>query len=87
MKKVKLLLEQLTEKIPPGPGQRHNITFDGVGLVVTLMLGEKNQPLTFNEDGLDKSADELVGEILEAVELLEITGVEKTAAGVTAIVV
>jgi hypothetical protein len=49
---TKRFLELLTERIPPGEGQRHGIMLEGDKLAVTLMLGEICQPVMVEGDGL-----------------------------------
>lgn len=64
MNEAKLLLEKLTERIPPGKCQKHNITLDDGGkLFVTLMLGDRYVPFSFDEADLNLSVSELVDNI------------------------
>lgn len=66
------LLALLESIIPPGKGQRHNITLDDMGLPeLTLMLGERYCPVRFDEADLDKSSAILALEIHDSLEALE----------------
>lgn len=68
MKNAKLLLKQLTKDIPPGQGQRHNLTIDeGGNLVIHLMLGKRYQPIALTEKDLDLTVDELAKEVYQYV--------------------
>ena len=64
MLEAKLFLEEITKAFPPGEGQRHNLTVEGKNLVLTLMLGERYQPIVLTDDDLDgKSGEELIEEV------------------------
>lgn len=66
------LLAILEAILPPGDGQRHNITLDDNGLPqLTLMLGERYCPVRFDETDLDKSPAILALEIHDSMEALE----------------
>lgn len=58
-------MAHLCEEIPPGEGQRHNITLDGENgrLELTLMLGEAFQSFFIESDDLKKSVEDSVAEI------------------------
>lgn len=62
------LLSELTKRIPPGKGQRHNITLSGDTLQVTLMFGDKYTPVVLNNDDLYRRLDKLVDDICEMVK-------------------
>ena len=65
MRSAKLLLQRLTEIVPPGDGQRHNLTVDKDGdLILHLMLGDKFIPVKLTEDDFDKPVHLLVNEIV-----------------------
>ena len=64
MLEAKLFLEEITKAILPGEGQRHSLTVEGENLVLTLMLGERYQPIVLTDDDLDgKSGEELIEEV------------------------
>ena len=53
MKGIKELLKALTIDIPPGKGQRHNITLAGDSQIeLTLMLGDIYLPIVLDEEDL-----------------------------------
>lgn len=61
MHRVGLFLELLNKRIPPGEGQRHNLTLNNNGkLELTLMLGEKYVPFQLEEIDLDLRVLDLV---------------------------
>lgn len=60
MYRAKLLLEMLTRRIPPGEGQRHNITLGDDGLEVTLMLESRYVPFVLKETDFDLPVQSLV---------------------------
>lgn len=71
MRDAKLLLERITEMIPPGEGQHHNLTVQHGNLVLCLMLGDRYQPMVLEDGTFTKSVDELVNEIeLELIKVL-----------------
>lgn len=85
MKKAKLLLEQLAEAMPPGAGQRHNLTVDESGnLVVYLMLGEHYQPAILTESDMEKPVEDLVIEIGNMVANCEDCGLPYQKFGIDA---
>jgi hypothetical protein len=74
MFRVRLLLKMLTEEIPPGENQRHNITLDGEGAMeVCLMLGNRFVPFKIEEFDLDRPVSHLVYEIQNRLESLDET--------------
>lgn len=60
MREAKRLLEELTKLIPPGIGQRHNITCGDNGLEVTLMVGDRYVPFLLEEEDLDRQSGDLL---------------------------
>lgn len=74
MYRAKLLLELLTKHIPPGEGQKHNLTLNEGGLEVTLMLGEKYIPFWLQETDFDLPVRDLVLAIKGQLRKLEETG-------------
>ena len=71
MEKAKLLLERVTEVIPPGDGQHHNFTVQHGNLVLCLMLGKRYQPMVFEDDTFTKSVDQLLNEVIELMKHTE----------------
>jgi hypothetical protein len=69
MRSARLLLERLTEIIPPaiaasGVRMRHNLTIDESGnLVLHFMLEGKFVPVIIEDEDLDKPVHQLVNEI------------------------
>ena len=64
MLETRLFLRKLEERVPPGEGQRHNLTIDDKGdLVLALMLGENVATFILEFDDLVKAVDEIVDEV------------------------
>lgn len=64
MRSAKELLAGLTDLCPPGEGQRHAIGINEAGkLEIVLFLGERYQPVTADDEDLDKSVEQLLVEI------------------------
>lgn len=61
-------LERLSERLPPGEGQRHNITGNNGTLVLHLMFGETFVPVYLQTLDLDRAVDDVIGEIVMLVE-------------------
>ena len=54
--------------MPPGDGQRHNLTVDSEGrLELTLMLGDKYQSAFITEEDASKPAKVVVGELIDVL--------------------
>lgn len=71
MRQTQKLLAILETILPPGNGQRHNITLGNNGLPeLTLMLGERYCPVYLEEADLDKSPAVLALEICDSVRAL-----------------
>lgn len=63
MKDAKKLLQILTDQIPPGEGQKHNMILDGDRLIINLMLGKQYQPVLLSEKAMDQPAIVIASEI------------------------
>lgn len=65
---AKTLLEILTQRIPPGTGQRHRIELDENGnLEVCFFLGERYLPITLEETDLVIPINVLVDDLCNLV--------------------
>ena len=64
MKQAKQLLEYLTQKMPPGKNQHHNIIVENGHLVVTLMCGDLYHPFMLEDEDFDKPAEILADELV-----------------------
>lgn len=63
MKNAKLLLERLTEMIPPGDKQHHNLIVEDGNLILTLMCGDKYHPIRLEDIDFGKTVKQLANEI------------------------
>ena len=69
MYRARLLLKMLTEMIPPGENQRHNITLNDKGAIeICLMLGDKFVPFGVEEANFDRPVSALAYEIYNLLE-------------------
>jgi len=69
MKYAKLLLEIMTEKIPPGPDQHHNFTLDNNNdMLLSLMCGDTYHRVIVDTEDFDKPISELAEEIYQLLE-------------------
>lgn len=71
MRKAKILLESLTEKFPPGPGQHHALILGDNGvypLNIVLFLGDQYRIIHLEEYDLDCSPVEVVCEVERIME-------------------
>lgn len=59
LKGAKRFLDILTELVPPGENQRHNITVEDDKLTLTLMVGSKYYSYHFDENDLVIDVDSL----------------------------
>ena len=65
MKNAFILLQTLTEKLPPSPPERkHGLHVDGQSLKLTLALNGKFSTFEFEGADLERSGEELAAEIL-----------------------
>lgn len=60
-------LEQLSERLPPGEGQSHNITGNNGALALHLMLGTTFIPIYFQPLDLDRAIEDALDEIVQLV--------------------
>ena len=65
MKEAKFLLEKLTELVPPGEGQHHNLTLDELEgkLTLTLMCGERYLPFGLEDSDLERPVEDVIMDI------------------------
>lgn len=69
MKVAQFLLRELTKRIPPCEGCRHNITLNELGFIeITLMVKDKYQPILLDEEDLGLPLEDLLQEILGVLD-------------------
>lgn len=59
MENAEIFLTKITELVPPGNIQRHNLTVDSDGLILTLTLGEVYLSYTIEGDDMETDPIEL----------------------------
>lgn len=70
-----LFLERLSKRLPPGPGQSHNITGNNGTLALHLMLGDTAVPVYLQSIDLDREIEAVLDEIaLLVAETTDIKG-------------
>lgn len=72
MKNARLLLERLTEMIPPGDKQHHNLIVEDGNLILTLMCRDKYYPFKLEDIDFGKPVKQLANEI-EILLIAQIT--------------
>lgn len=60
---IKFLLQELTNKIPPGAGQQHSIYLENDTLILCLMLGDVYLPITLEPQDFSRDASDIVQDI------------------------
>ena len=76
MRIAKELLERLTELVPPGPGQRHNLTIEDGKLQITLMTGDNYQSFLFEDEDYAQPVEEAARTIADLWRKMQFATVE-----------
>lgn len=76
MQIAKELLERLTELVPPGPGQRHNLTIQNGQLEITLMTGDRYQSFLFEDGDYARSVEDAARAIADLYKKTQVATVD-----------